>query len=223
MEGQGCNAWTAPGALPYQRSIQACHCCQPFVPSCQCVPCVSCRSNWVVQASLLCLSSLQDWLLVMATILYGSLALSHRSTHWCACSAFEFALCRVKVDKTGCVPFWQQTAHHAHHCCCFPKYCHCQHRVLFWLHLGSDSSRAFDTGASWVTQALLLCLGSIQRSMPIIAATFLGVIAAWLTSVRLLNRQLQVCFTLFFHSPCAVVISLPCHHCCACFHCLDHL
>ena len=51
------------------------------------------------------------------------------------------------------------------------------------------------TGASWITQALLLCLGSIQKSMPIIAATFLGVITAWITSVRLLNKQLQV------HSP----------------------
>ena len=49
-----------------------------------------------------------------------------------------------------------------------------------------------DAGASWITQALLLCLGSIQRSMPIIAATFLAVITAWITSVRLLNRQLQV-------------------------------
>ena len=43
-----------------------------------------------------------------------------------------------------------------------------------------------------MTQALLLCLGSIQRSMPIIAATFLAVITAWITSVRLLNKQLQV-------------------------------
>lgn len=47
-------------------------------------------------------------------------------------------------------------------------------------------------GASWITQALLLCLGSIQRSLPIISGTFLVVITAWITSVRLLNKQLQV-------------------------------
>ncbi|KAL3133509.1 hypothetical protein ABBQ38_007368 [Trebouxia sp. C0009 RCD-2024] len=54
--------------------------------------------------------------------------------------------------------------------------------------LGSQIGKS---GASWITQALLLCLGSIQRSMPIIAATFLAVITAWITSVRLLNKQLQ--------------------------------
>eukprot|EP00891_Asterochloris_glomerata_P004312 jgi/Astpho2/4312/gw1.00065.20.1_t len=39
------------------------------------------------------------------------------------------------------------------------------------------------SGASWITQALLLCLGSITRSLPIITATFLGVIGCWLAAV----------------------------------------
>ena len=50
----------------------------------------------------------------------------------------------------------------------------------------------YAAGASWITQALLLCLGSITRSLPIITATFLGVIGCWLAAVRHLNTQLKV-------------------------------
>lgn len=64
--------------------------------------------------------------------------------------------------------------------------------------LGSQIGKS---GASWITQALLLCLGSIQRSMPIIAATFMAVILAWITSVRLLNKQLQEADTQLTASP----------------------
>ena len=65
-----------------------------------------------------------------------------------------------------------------------------------WQGLFADACILLCSGASWITQALLLCLGSIQRSMPIIAATFMAVILAWITSVRLLNKQLQVNLTL---------------------------
>ncbi len=36
------------------------------------------------------------------------------------------------------------------------------------------------SGASWIAQALLLALGSIAAALPIIAAIFGAVIAAWL-------------------------------------------
>lgn len=47
--------------------------------------------------------------------------------------------------------------------------------------------------------------------MPIIAATFLAVITAWITSVRLLNRQLQVCQPppVLIHSICRVCYDTP--------------
>jgi AAA family ATP:ADP antiporter len=54
--------------------------------------------------------------------------------------------------------------------------------------LGSQIGKS---GASWVTQALLICLGSITRPMPIISATFLGVIAGWLAAVKHLGVQLK--------------------------------
>jgi len=52
------------------------------------------------------------------------------------------------------------------------------------------------SGASWIAQALLLALGSIAAALPIIAAIFAAVIAAWLAAVRHLNAQMEVCDTL---------------------------
>ena len=48
------------------------------------------------------------------------------------------------------------------------------------------------SGASWIAQALLLALGSIAAALPIIAAIFGAVIAAWLAAVRHLNTQMEV-------------------------------
>lgn len=39
-------------------------------------------------------------------------------------------------------------------------------------------------GGAWLTQAVLLLLGSISASMPLIATFFTGVIAAWLGAVK---------------------------------------
>ena len=39
-------------------------------------------------------------------------------------------------------------------------------------------------GGAWLTQAVLLLLGSISASMPLIAVFFTGVITAWLGAVK---------------------------------------
>ncbi|KAK9832801.1 hypothetical protein WJX81_002274 [Elliptochloris bilobata] len=52
-------------------------------------------------------------------------------------------------------------------------------------------SQVGKSGASWIAQALLLALGSIAAALPIIAAIFGGVIAAWLAAVRHLNAQME--------------------------------
>lgn len=52
-------------------------------------------------------------------------------------------------------------------------------------------SQVGKTGASWMSQALLLFYGSIARSMPCIAVLFGGVLIMWLGSVRQLMRQLN--------------------------------
>lgn len=54
--------------------------------------------------------------------------------------------------------------------------------------LGSQIGKS---GGAWITQALLLLTGSITASLPIIAAIFMGVIAAWLTAVGSLGRLLK--------------------------------
>jgi len=51
------------------------------------------------------------------------------------------------------------------------------------------------SGASWIAQALLLALGSIAAALPIIAAIFAAVIAAWLGAVRHLNAQMEARYT----------------------------
>ena len=48
------------------------------------------------------------------------------------------------------------------------------------------------SGASWITQALLLLLGSIQTAMPVIAGVFTVVIGAWLFAVQRLGQQMLV-------------------------------
>ena len=56
------------------------------------------------------------------------------------------------------------------------------------------------SGASWITQALLIVTGSITAAMPVIASVFGVVIASWLFAVTRLGRQMAV-------SPCC--LSLP--------------
>ena len=48
------------------------------------------------------------------------------------------------------------------------------------------------SGGAWITQALLLGLGSISAALPIISLTFAGVVVAWLRSVGKLGDQMQV-------------------------------
>ena len=52
------------------------------------------------------------------------------------------------------------------------------------------------SGASWITQALLLITGSISAAMPVIAAVFTAVIASWLFAVTKLGQQMAVRFNL---------------------------
>ena len=48
------------------------------------------------------------------------------------------------------------------------------------------------SGASWITQALLLVLGSIQAAMPVIAGVFGAVVTAWLLAVNRLGKEMLV-------------------------------
>ena len=48
------------------------------------------------------------------------------------------------------------------------------------------------SGASWITQALLLLTGSIAAALPVIAAVFAAVIASWLLAVGKLGQQMAV-------------------------------
>ena len=48
------------------------------------------------------------------------------------------------------------------------------------------------SGASWITQALLLLTGSIAAALPVIAAVFVAVIASWLLAVGKLGQQMAV-------------------------------
>ena len=64
-------------------------------------------------------------------------------------------------------------------------------------------------GGAWLTQVLLLLLGSISASMPVIAAAFTGVIAAWLQAVF---RSV--------HGGCWIVVCVACcRHRCRCWSC----
>jgi hypothetical protein len=47
------------------------------------------------------------------------------------------------------------------------------------------------SGASWITQALLLATGSIQAALPIIAAIYTGVIACWIRAVSILHNTIK--------------------------------
>ena len=48
------------------------------------------------------------------------------------------------------------------------------------------------SGASWITQALLILMGSITAAMPVIATVFGVVIASWLFAVTRLGKQMAV-------------------------------
>lgn len=54
--------------------------------------------------------------------------------------------------------------------------------------LGSQIGKS---GGAWITQALLLLLGSITAAMPVISAAFLAVVISWLAAVRSLGVQLK--------------------------------
>lgn len=54
--------------------------------------------------------------------------------------------------------------------------------------LGSQIGKS---GASWITQALLLVTGSIQAALPFISAIFLMVIAAWIRAVAILGSTIK--------------------------------
>ena len=57
------------------------------------------------------------------------------------------------------------------------------------------------SGASWITQALLLITGSISAAMPVIAAVFTAVIASWLFAVTKLGQQMAVRYLLSHLGP----------------------
>lgn len=57
-------------------------------------------------------------------------------------------------------------------------------------------SQVGKSGGAWITQALLLGLGSISAALPIISLTFTGVVVAWLRAVGRLGHQMQVLHTL---------------------------
>ena len=48
------------------------------------------------------------------------------------------------------------------------------------------------SGASWITQALLLCCGSINAAMPLTAATFGAVVTSFYFAVNGLRKEMAV-------------------------------
>lgn len=62
------------------------------------------------------------------------------------------------------------------HLCCAAWPCDCNNLTL--------PRPTPSAGGAWLTQAVLLLLGSISASMPLIATFFTGVIAAWLGAVK---------------------------------------
>jgi ATP/ADP translocase len=58
------------------------------------------------------------------------------------------------------------------------------------------------SGASWITQALLLAVGSISSAMPVIAAIFATVVASFFVAVNGLRKEMVV-------SPVAPCLHLP--------------
>lgn len=69
--------------------------------------------------------------------------------------------------------------------------------------------RPAPTGGAWLTQAVLLLLGSISASMPLIAVFFTGVIAAWLGAVKRCARCLRRRACLCTGGPCARLRAKP--------------
>lgn len=66
------------------------------------------------------------------------------------------------------------------------------------------------SGASWITQAVLLITGSIASAMPFIAAVYGLVITSWLFAVQKLGKQMEV------HQP-VILLILPGNKYCSLF------
>ena len=49
------------------------------------------------------------------------------------------------------------------------------------------------SGGAWITQALLLGLGSLTAALPIISISFVAVVSGWIFAVTILGRQMKVC------------------------------
>ena len=48
------------------------------------------------------------------------------------------------------------------------------------------------TGGAWITQALLLGMGSLTAALPIISASFVAVVGGWIAAVVSMGRQMEV-------------------------------
>ena len=48
------------------------------------------------------------------------------------------------------------------------------------------------SGGAWITQALLLGLGSLAAALPIISVAFVAVVSGWIFAVSILGRQMKV-------------------------------
>ena len=48
------------------------------------------------------------------------------------------------------------------------------------------------SGGAWITQALLLGMGSLTAALPIISFSFLAVVGGWIAAVASMGRQMEV-------------------------------
>ena len=65
------------------------------------------------------------------------------------------------------------------------------------------------SGGAWITQALLLGMGSLTAALPIISASFVAVVGGWIAAVASMGRQMEV-RSLFVIPRLCGVQALPC-------------
>ena len=47
------------------------------------------------------------------------------------------------------------------------------------------------SGGAWITQALLLGMGSLTAALPVISVSFVAVVSGWIFAVSILGRQMK--------------------------------
>ena len=58
--------------------------------------------------------------------------------------------------------------------------------------IGDAFPQVGKSGGAWITQALLLGMGSLTAALPIISASFVAVVGGWIAAVASMGRQMEV-------------------------------